>query len=130
MKTVRRRLIKVVLGLALAAALTLAVLLFWPAPGSRPSMRCDPQPRGCELVQGRVVYALSKDRNDPSRPLHLVLAARDSLSWPGFSVIKIPVEMRPTKAPAPGTWVQAVGVPHRGSNGQQNLTPDNLWIAP
>lgn len=119
----RRRLRRVLIAAAAGAALLAALLawgLFWPAPHA--ALRCGPgDGAGCRAVAGRVVYAPSKDRHDPARPLHLVLLSRDSAAFPLVSIVKVPAGLRPRHTPGIGAWVTVVGTPHRGSNGETDI---------
>lgn len=130
MSALRRLLLRGLGIIVVLLAGTVAWLEFWPAPGEERRLTCTSVPASrCTEVGGRVVYALQKDRSDATRPLHLVLASRDSVAYPGVTIIKIPASMRPSKAPSFGTWVSAAGPVHRGSNGQDNVGVEDLWIA-
>lgn len=111
------------MAIAMAVALlaiTFAALLLWPAPAQTLRCAADDQ-ENCIVASGRVLYALQKDRADHRRPLHLVLASRDSRTAPLITVLKIPPNLRPASNPHVGAWVSARGAMHRGSNGQPNL---------
>jgi hypothetical protein len=125
-----RRLCKGIAGLTTAAVATFGGLVFWPEPSDVSQLTC-PQRRGepCRVVAGRVIYALSKDRRDARRPLHLVLASRSSGTAPGVSVVKIPPELRPRRVPGVGAWIAVAGLPHQGSNGEQSVTARRVAMA-
>lgn len=129
MRLIVKRILVVVAGIGALLVAAFVAALLWPAPDGLKPLKCGKADGpGCEEASGRVLYALQKDREDASRPLHLVLISKQSVMFPALSGIKIPADRRPQAAPRIGTWVSAVGAVHKGSNGFDNITVERLLV--
>lgn len=54
--------------------------------------------------------------------MHIVLASRGSLTWPGVSVVKLPEALRDTPGISVGRWLSASGETFDGSHGELIMT--------
>lgn len=104
-------------GLALGLAGIWALLTLGP-PASPGCERI--RDARCREANGRVLYVEALDP-DGDGDMHLVLASRQSLTWPGVTVLVIPRAKRPKSTPHLGRWVSAIGVPNTGSHGETTL---------
>ena len=84
--------------------------------------QCEPW-RGlsCRVASGRIIYV---QRHDPDGDgdVHIVLASRGSLTWPGISVVKLPATLRDTPNIGVGRWLVASGETFDGSHGEPIMT--------
>ena len=116
----RRLAIAVAVLLAAAVVLVAAGLL---VPGGRP-LHCPdrrvPSYETCAAVSGRVVYVQAVDP-DGDGDLHVALLSRQSLTYPGISVVKFQQRVRPAHPPAIGSWMTAVGERYTGTHDDHNV---------
>ena len=90
--------------------------------GPHTNESCEPIPSPlCREADGRVLYVETVDP-DGDGDLHIVLASRQSLTWPGVTVLAIRRAERPASTPHIGHWVSAVGLVNTGSHGETTLT--------
>ena len=111
------RIAVVVAGLALGLIATWALLTL--GPGDNIGCERTDNPR-CRVVNGRVLYVEAVDP-DGDGDSHLVLASRQSLTWPGVTIVVIPRRKQRASTPHVGQWVSAVGLPNTGSHGETTL---------
>jgi hypothetical protein len=106
----------------LAASIAAAIALGANAPP------CDPGAANCETATGRIIYI---ERVDPDGDgdAHFVLAGRDDITAPGFSVIDVEAELRPDPLPGVGDLVSAAGPVYTGSYGQRQIQATELRFA-
>jgi hypothetical protein len=71
----------------------------------------------CHVVSGRIVY-VQRDDPDGDGDVHVVLASRGSVTWPGVSVVKLPASLRGTPDLGVGRWLVASGDTYAGSHGE------------
>jgi hypothetical protein len=115
---IRRRLRIAVFVTTVAVGL-LATWAFLPL--GHASLDCGPSDNPqCREAAGRVLYVEAVDP-DGDGAMHLVLASRQSRTWPGVTVLAIPRAERPSSPPHFGQWVSAVGLPNIGSHGEATL---------
>jgi hypothetical protein len=83
-------------------------------------VRCPADLDGCRTASGRIVYV---ERVDPDGDgdAHFVLASRQSITFPGISVIDVRKDLRPDPLPGPGDELSAAGQVFRGSYGQRQI---------
>jgi hypothetical protein len=134
---------RLVLALALFAAVIAAAVLLrpapaqdrptaeapgaWATPAPKPARRARPVRRarcpaalaGCREATGRVLYVEAVDA-DGDGDAHYVLAGGD-ITGPGLSVIDVGRHLRPRRLPRPGDMVSAAGPVFSGSFGQRQI---------
>ena len=112
---------RVGVGAALGLVLV-AVVGFFPTPFERgDDLRCTRWIKvRCHDVSGRVLRVDRSD-SDGDGDLHLILSSRESVTWPGVSIVKIPANRRPRSIPGFGDWVEVLGYTYRGDHGEQLL---------
>jgi hypothetical protein len=71
----------------------------------------------CRVVGGRIVY-VQRDDPDGDGDVHVVLASRGSVTWPGVSVVKLSASLRNTPGLGVGRWLVASGHTYAGSHGE------------
>ena len=81
--------------------------------------RCPEDLPGCRTATGTVLYVEAVDP-DGDGDAHYVLSGGD-ITFPGVSVIDVPVALRPRRLPRPGERVSAAGPVFRGSYGQRQI---------
>jgi hypothetical protein len=88
---------------------------------------CPPELAGCRTASGRIVYV---ERVDPDGDgdAHFVLASRQSITFPGISVIDVPKDLRPHPLPGRGDELSAAGQVFRGSYGQRQIHAVDLRV--
>jgi hypothetical protein len=99
------------------------------APGklSVEPVACPPELDNCRSASGRIVYV---ERVDPDGDgdAHFVLASRQSITFPGFSVIDVRKDLRPHPLPGVGDEISAAGPVFRGSYGQRQIQAIELRV--
>lgn len=104
-----------------------AVVTATPAPAHTPAPRrplrrprCRHGVADCASTSGTIVYV---ERVDPDGDgdLHVALLSRQSLTYPGISVVKFERRVRPAHVPAIGSWMTAVGERYTGTHDDRNL---------
>jgi hypothetical protein len=103
----------------LAVGLVGVWVLFTLGPGINVGCKQSDNPR-CREASGRVLYVEAVDP-DGDGDMHLVLASRQSLTWPGITVLVIPRAKSPASVPRFGRWVRAIGLLNTGSHGETTL---------
>jgi hypothetical protein len=90
-------------------------------------VRCAPELNNCRSASGRIIYV---ERVDPDGDgdAHFVLASRQSITFPGVSVIDVERELRPHPLPGPGDELSAAGPVYRGSYGQRQIQAIELHV--
>jgi len=111
------RIAVLVASVPLGFVLVLALLTLGPH-GNLSCEQID-NPR-CREVTGRVLYVEAVDP-DGDGDSHLVLVSRQSLTWPGVTIVVIRPPKRLASTPHLGTWVNAIGLPNTGSHGETTL---------
>jgi hypothetical protein len=88
---------------------------------------CPPDLGNCRSASGRIVYV---ERVDPDGDgdAHFVLASRQSITFPGISVIDVPKDLRPEPLPGLGDEISAAGPVLRGSYGQRQIQAVELRV--
>ena len=97
-----------------------------PAPLRR--AQCPPELSNCRTASGRIVYV---ERVDPDGDgdAHFVLASRQAITLPGFSVIDVKKSLRPHPLPGIGDRISAAGPVYHGSYGQRQIEAIELHVA-
>jgi hypothetical protein len=99
------------------------------APGklSVEPVACPPELDNCRSASGRIVYV---ERVDPDGDgdAHFVLASRQSITFPGISVIDVRKDLRPHPLPGRGDEISAAGPVFRGSYGQRQIQAIELRV--
>jgi hypothetical protein len=99
------------------------------APGklSVDPVECPADLSNCRSASGRIVYV---ERVDPDGDgdAHFVLASRQSITFPGISVIDVRKDLRPHPLPGPGDEISAAGPVFRGSYGQRQIQAIELRV--
>jgi hypothetical protein len=100
----------------------LGLLAMHVRPGNAPDLACRPddRPRPCRPVDGRIVYIQRVD-SDGDGDLHLLLISRQSVSAPGFTMLKINARLREGMDPGIGRWVSAVGMEFDAEHGERSV---------
>ena len=90
---------------------------------------CPPDLENCRSASGRIVYV---ERVDPDGDgdAHFVLASRQSITFPGISVIDVREDLRPHPLPGLGDEISAAGPVFRGSYGQRQIQAIELRVGP
>ena len=90
-------------------------------------MACPADLENCRTATGRIVYV---ERVDPDGDgdAHFVLASRQSITFPGISVIDVRKDLRPSTLPGPGDELSAAGPVFRGSYGQRQIQAIELRV--
>ena len=90
--------------------------------------RCPADLSGCETASGTVIYV---ERVDPDGDgdAHFVLASKESITFPGVSVIDVRKDLRPDPLPGPGDRVSAAGPVFPGSYGQSQIQAEVVNVA-
>jgi hypothetical protein len=117
---------------ALVVVVALLVLAAWtliPPPGLERLSCTGRRVPNCAAVTGRVLHI---QRHDPDGDgdIHLILISKDSLTGPGISLVKIPIDRRPDILPGRLQWVSVVGYTYYGQDGEKNLDMLHLRIGP
>jgi hypothetical protein len=88
---------------------------------------CPPALARCRSASGRIVYV---ERVDPDGDgdAHFVLASRQSVTFPGVSVIDVRKDLRPHPLPGVGDEISAAGPVFRGSYGQRQIQAMELRV--
>jgi hypothetical protein len=88
---------------------------------------CPADLENCRSASGRIVYV---ERVDPDGDgdAHFVLASRQSVTFPGISVIDVRKDLRPHPLPGVGDEVSAAGPVFRGSYGQRQIQAIELRV--
>jgi hypothetical protein len=89
---------------------------------------CPTDLANCRSASGRIVYV---ERVDPDGDgdAHFVLASRQSITFPGISVIDVAKDLRPDPLPGRGDELSAAGPVFRGSYGQRQIQALELRVA-
>ena len=90
-------------------------------------MTCPADLDNCRSASGRIVYV---ERVDPDGDgdAHFVLASRQSITFPGISVIDVRKDLRPHPLPGPGDEISAAGPVFHGSYGQRQIQAIELRV--